>query len=134
MNILRHDPANQTTPSVCACVIFAQSCLTLCDPMDCRPHQAPWSMGFSRQEYWSGLSFLPPGTSSMCSFGISQPYTSPSYLSLFLISKFHIQWCFCRWQASYIKDRNDLCNKVYVSLQGSGGLLEAKHYYAEMWN
>ena len=24
-------------------------------------HQAPLSMGFSRQEYWSGLSFLPPG-------------------------------------------------------------------------
>ena len=30
----------------------AQSCLTLCNPMDC---QAPPSMGFSRQEYWSGL-------------------------------------------------------------------------------
>ena len=28
-------------------------CLTLCDPMDCS-HQAPLSMGFSRQEYWSG--------------------------------------------------------------------------------
>ena len=26
----------------------------LCDPMDCS-HQAPLSMGFSRQEYWSGL-------------------------------------------------------------------------------
>ena len=24
-------------------------------------HQAPLSMGFSRQEYWSGLLFLPPG-------------------------------------------------------------------------
>ena len=23
--------------------------------------QAPLSMGFSRQEYWRGLSFLPPG-------------------------------------------------------------------------
>ena len=27
-----------------------QSCLTLCDPMDCS-HQAPLSVGFSRQEY-----------------------------------------------------------------------------------
>ena len=27
---------------------------TLCDPMDCSPHQAPLSMDFSRQEYWSG--------------------------------------------------------------------------------
>ena len=24
-------------------------------------HQAPLSMGFSRQEYWSGLLFIPPG-------------------------------------------------------------------------
>ena len=24
-------------------------------------HQAPLSMGFARQEYWSGLSFPPPG-------------------------------------------------------------------------
>ena len=24
-------------------------------------HQAPLSMGFSRQEYWSGLPFPPPG-------------------------------------------------------------------------
>ena len=24
-------------------------------------HQAPLSMGFPRQEYWSGLPFLPPG-------------------------------------------------------------------------
>ena len=32
----------------------AQSCLTLCDPMHCIVCQAPPSMGFSRQEYWSG--------------------------------------------------------------------------------
>ena len=30
----------------------AQPCLTLCDPMDTSLHQAPLSMGFSRQEYW----------------------------------------------------------------------------------
>ena len=38
----------------------AQSCPTLCNPMDCSP-QAPLSMGFSRQEHWSGLSRPPPG-------------------------------------------------------------------------
>ena len=37
-----------------------QSCLTLCNLMDCRL-QAPLSMGFSRQEYWSGLWFPFPG-------------------------------------------------------------------------
>ena len=38
-----------------------QQCLTLCDPMDCITHQAPLSMGSSRQEYWSGLPFPSPG-------------------------------------------------------------------------
>ena len=38
-----------------------QSFLTLCDPRDCIAHQAPLSMGFSRQEYWSGLPCPPPG-------------------------------------------------------------------------
>ena len=37
-----------------------QSCPTLCDPMDLA-RQAPLSMGFSRQEYWSGLPCHPPG-------------------------------------------------------------------------
>ena len=35
-----------------------QSCLILRNPMD---HQAPLSMGFFRQEYWSGLPCPPPG-------------------------------------------------------------------------
>ena len=38
----------------------AQSCPTLWNPMDCT-HQAPLSMGLSRQEYWSGLPFPSPG-------------------------------------------------------------------------
>ena len=37
----------------------AQSCPTLCSPMDCM-HQAPLSRRFSRQEYWSGLPFSLP--------------------------------------------------------------------------
>ena len=42
-------------------VLVAQPCPTLYDPMDCRAHQAPLFMEFSRQEYWSGLLFLPSG-------------------------------------------------------------------------
>ena len=38
----------------------AQSCPTLCDPWPVA-HQAPPSMGFSRQEYWNGLPFPSPG-------------------------------------------------------------------------
>ena len=33
---------------------------TLCDPMDCTC-QAPLSMGFFRQDYWSGLPSPSPG-------------------------------------------------------------------------
>ena len=36
-----------------------QSCPTLCNPID-GSHQAPPSMGFSRQEYWSGLALPAP--------------------------------------------------------------------------
>ena len=37
-----------------------QSCLTLCDPWNVIG-QAPLSMGFSSQEYWSGLPLPSPG-------------------------------------------------------------------------
>ena len=36
-----------------------QSCPTLCNPID-GSHQAPPSLGFSRQEHWSGLPFPSP--------------------------------------------------------------------------
>ena len=39
------------------CSKSLQSCWILCDPADC----IPLSMGFSRQEYWSGLPCPPPG-------------------------------------------------------------------------
>ena len=42
------------------CVPSAKSHLALCDPMGCSP-PAPPSMGFSRQEYWSGLPLPSPG-------------------------------------------------------------------------
>ena len=41
--------------------LLAKSCLTLRDPMDCVPRQAPLSMGLSRQGHWGGLPFPPPG-------------------------------------------------------------------------
>ena len=37
-----------------------QSYPTLCDPIDGAAHQAPLSLGFSRQEHWSGLPFPSP--------------------------------------------------------------------------
>ena len=54
------------------CTKLLQFCLTLCDPMDCS-YQAPLSMGFSRQEYWSGLPCPPPGQ-------IPDPWIKPTFL------------------------------------------------------
>ena len=47
----------------CMCVYakLFQSCLTLCDLIWNVAHLAPLSMGFSRQEYWSGLPYSPQG-------------------------------------------------------------------------
>ena len=52
--------------------LVAQSCLTLGQRRDCSP-QAPLSMGFSKQEYWSGLSFPSPGD-------LAHPGIEPSFL------------------------------------------------------
>ena len=47
--------ASLTMKNLWMCEV-AQLCPTLCDPWTVA-HQAPPSMGFSRQEYWSGLPF-----------------------------------------------------------------------------
>ena len=52
----------------------AQSCPTLCDPWTVA-YQAPLSMGFSRQEYWSGLPFPSPED-------LSDPGIEPGYPAL----------------------------------------------------
>ena len=41
-------------------MLVAQLCPTLCNSMGCSC-QAPLSMGFSKQDYWNGLPFPPPG-------------------------------------------------------------------------
>ena len=48
---------------LCLVCLFAQLCLTLCDPMGCRRPDS--SVGFSRQEYWIGLPCPPPGDLSI---------------------------------------------------------------------
>ena len=44
----------------CVCVLVTQSCLTLCDPMNCSP-QASSVHGILQARKWSGLSFPSPG-------------------------------------------------------------------------
>ena len=45
---------------MCVCAKLLQSCLTLCLTLWTVARQAPLSMGFARQEYWSRLPCPPP--------------------------------------------------------------------------
>ena len=49
---------------------------TLCNPWTVA-HQAPQSVGFPRQEYWSGLPFPPPG--ALPDPGIQHWQVSPAW-------------------------------------------------------
>ena len=57
----------------CACCV-AQSCLNLCNLIDCRAPGSS-SMGFSRQEYWSGSPCPPPGDLSNTGIEPESPVT-----------------------------------------------------------
>ena len=52
---------------MCACLVASQLFTTPRTVV----HQPPLSMGFSRQEYWSGLPFPPPA-------GLPNPGTEPT--------------------------------------------------------
>ena len=47
--------------SIYMCVLSRFSCVWLSDTLWTVAHQAPLCMGFSRQEYWSGMPFPPQG-------------------------------------------------------------------------
>ena len=53
-------PVWRNTLPVCCCIV-AKSCLDSFATSWIVAHQTPLSMGFPRQEYWSGLPFPSPG-------------------------------------------------------------------------
>ena len=69
-----HRKTDKEIDPLVAVLLVAQSCPTLVTPGTVA-HQAPVSMGFSRQEYWSGLPFPPPGD-------LPKPGTEPGSPSL----------------------------------------------------
>ena len=59
---LSPEPVLPTTVCVCVCVcVKSLSRVQLFPTPWAVAHQTPLPMGFSRQEYWSGLPFPPPG-------------------------------------------------------------------------
>ena len=69
-------------------------CLTLCSPMDCNP-PAPLFMGFPRQEYWSGLPFLPPGDLPDPATELTSP-ASPALVGGFFTSPLGLGFPICK--------------------------------------
>ena len=67
------------TLCVRACVLSRFSCVRLFVTLWTTASQAPLSMGFSRQEYWSGLPCAPPGPLDLSL--LKNHCRFPSYLS-----------------------------------------------------
>ena len=65
------NPKLEITLKQC-CGLVARSCPTLKIPWTVA-HQAPLSMGFSRQKYWSGLPFSSPGDLPAAGIEIQAP-------------------------------------------------------------
>ena len=64
---------------VCACVLSCFSCVQLFVTLWTVAHQAPLPMGFSRQEYWRGLTCFLPG-------GLLHPGIQPASLSSLVLA------------------------------------------------
>ena len=69
---------------LCLCMLSHFSHVWLCDPVDYLP--ASSSIGFSRQEYWSGLKWTPPG--DLPNLGIEPaPLISPALKGMFFSTR-----------------------------------------------
>ena len=95
-----------------------QSCPTLCEPMYCIAHQAPLSMGFPRQEYWSGLPYPPPedlpNTGMELKSSVSPALQADSLWLSHWESPVHVYCCCCVVAWSCLA----LCNPMDSSMPG----------------
>ena len=113
----------------------AQSCPTLLDPMDCA-YQAPPSMVFSRQEYWSGVSLPSPCcclVTSKCSWQV--PICSSSSVSHSVVSNSlqpHGLWAarlLCPWDSPGKNtgvDCHCLIQRIFLTQESNLGLLHCR--------
>ena len=86
--------------------LVAESCLTLCNPMDCSPPGSSIHGILSRQEYWSGLPCPSPGD-------LPNPRTEPmSLMSPTLAGRFFTSWA--TWEVRG-KFRSVQVNRLVVS-------------------
>ena len=68
-------------------------------------HQAPLSMGFFRQEYWSGLPFPPPGDLPKPGIEPESPVASAFYIlvdKVFTVSRSSIFYSFAVYSNTFV--------------------------------
>ena len=85
------------------CILSCFSCVWLCVTLWTIAWQAPLSMGFSRHEYWSGVSCLPPG--DLPHAGIEPAsLSSPALARGFFTTNRHLgsPECICKYAQSSI--------------------------------
>ena len=95
-----------------------QSCPTLCNPMDHIAHQAPLSMGFSRQEHSSGLPCPPPGDLPNPGIKPESP-VAPALAGRFVITS--TTWEARQSTISFVQSLQScptLCNPMDCSISG----------------
>ena len=102
----------------------AKSCLTLMIPWTVA-HQAPLSMGFSRQEYWSGLPFPSPG--DLPDPGIEPRPPALQADALLTMPRPVTLWITMKW-SEVAQSCPTLCNPMDCSLPGSSvhGIFQAR--------
>ena len=104
---------------VCVCV-RSLSCVPLFVTLWTVAHQAPLSTGFSRQEYWSGLPFPPPGDLPNPGIKPASP-VSPALQadSLPLSQRGSSAWCLWRvnysWYVFTVKNNSLLLFCFFIS-------------------
>ena len=109
---------------------------TLRDPMDCS-YQAPPSMGFFSQEYWSGVPLPSPKIGVSCSLIINFHYNVENF---FLFLDF-IKWLFCinlnyhllMWQVNCHMFNQPHIPKINLNLIMEYGLLNVVGLYLLMF-
>ena len=90
----------------CMCAKLLQSYPTLCNPMDCSLPGS--SMGFSRQEYWSGLPSPPPGGPPDPGIESGSPSLQADSLLSEPLEKSHFKPSLWNSAVSYIYSRSPL--------------------------
>ena len=103
------------SPRLSACVLSHFSHVRLFATLWTMAHQAPLSMGFSRQEYRSGLPCPPPG--DLCNMGIKPVFlTSSALLGRFFTTIATREAQDCLYNLSYFLIQRNYGSKFYRHL------------------